>query len=495
MTRPIEEALATGGKPTTPEDWMSYLVRKLDNETRATDIYADYYDGIGNQLAFAQEKFKTVFGSMFVGWQDNFCRLIVDSISERLSIKGFRFGGDENADKDASDMWQRNYLDADSNAAHIDALVRGKGAIIVWGDEDDQPVISPEPASQVTVQYRAGSRRTIEAAVKRYFDDWGGEFATLWLPDRIFTGIKDTTKGWMVDEQVKPNPLGVVPVVPLSNRSRLLTAGSNSKNRKDCQPLSELHNIIKIQDAINKVSADAIVASEFAAFPQRVIAGLEQFEDDATQEAAMLKAYVDRILTFDGEDVKWGQFEPADLGNYVKLIDMLVQHMASQSRVPFHYFLLNGGAAPSGESITAAEAGLVAKAKERMLHFGESWEIAMRLAFKVLGDKRAEAFDCETIWADPEHRSKAVLVDSLLKLKDIGVPMKQLQEDYGYSPPTIARFAQMRKDELQEEIARAKAMAPVTGAQGGSAPAGNGSKANQPKNAAVERQQAKARAA
>ena len=377
---------------------------------------------------------------MFRGWRDNFCPLIVDSISERLSVKGFRMGPDEEPDRDALQIWQRSFLDAESNAAHIDSLVQGVSHLIVWADDDGEPVITPESASEVVVQYEPGSRRALEAAYREYTDDWGVTHATLFFPDEVYT----TTRGegdskWSEPERT-PNPIKVVPVVPLVNRKRLKS-----------EPFSELAAIIPIQDAINKVASDAIVASEFAAFPQRVIMGLEPFEDTDEERNRLLKAYVDRILAFDGEDVKIDQWDPADLSNWVRLIDMLVQHMASQSRVPFHYFLLNGGQAPSGESITAAEAGLVAKARERMLHFGESWEEAMRLAFRVIGDPRAKAYDAEIIWADPEHRSKAMLVDSLVKLKELDVPVQQLQEDYGYSPQQIARFVEMKEVELKRQ--------------------------------------------
>lgn len=385
---------------------------------------------------------------------------------------------DEKPDSDAWKIWQRSYLDADSNAAHIDALVQGTSYLVVWPNDDGEPIITPESAGEVTVQYAAGSRRVVEAAYREFIDDWGVIHSTLFLPDNVYQSEKGSND-WS-DPKGIDNPLGVVPVVPLNNRKRL---------RPD--PFSELAAILPIQDAINKVAADAIVASEFAAFPQRVISGLEPFDSLQEEERKLLKAYVDRILNLDGEDVKWGQFEAADLRNYVYLIDMLVQHMASQSRVPFHYFLLNGGQAPSGESITAAEAGLVAKARERMLHFGESWETALRLAFAIMGDPRSEAFGAETIWADPEHRSKGALMDSLVKAKEIGVPQRQLQEDYGYTPTQIERFKEMREEELEEEVARAKKLAPVTGAEGGSAPAGNGTKTNQPKSASVERQHEK----
>ncbi|MEU9871113.1 phage portal protein [Actinomadura sp. NPDC048021] len=440
--------------------------------------YTEYYDSENTVLSYAQEKFREIFGDMFRGYRDNFAPLIVDSISERLTVKGFRMGGEEKADQDALNIWQKNYLDADSNAAMIDAMVQGSAYLIVWGDDDDEPVITPESANEVIVQYAPGSRRLIEAGYREFQDDWGEIHSTLWLPDGVYTSIKGSND-WS-DPERTPNPLGVVPIVPLLNRKRLKQ-----------QPFSELAAILPVQDAINKVSADAIVASEFAAFPQRIITGLEPFEDSDEERQAMLRAYVDRILTFDGENVGTDQFAAADLGNYVKLIDMLVQHMASQSRVPFHYFLLNGGQAPSGESITAAEAGLVAKARERMLHFGESWEQAMRLAFRVMDDPRAEAWDAEVIWGDPEHRQRATLIDALGKEKEmLDVPKRQLWEEAGYSPQQIERFTEMKEDELKQEAEwRDKYGPPEDEVQQGGQGAGSGKPAA---NATTERQKAKA---
>jgi len=423
---------------------MTYLSGELAKQASEGRKYVEYYDSEDNTLAYAQKKFAEVFGKMFHGWRDNFAPLIVDSISERLTIKGFRMEANGEADKEANEIWQRSFLDADSNSGHVDALVQGLAHLIVWPETKDgkDPLITPEPADQVYAQLQPGSRRKVMAAIKQYTDDWGTTHATMFLPKAVYTARReDSTIEWKNLKRIN-NPLGLVPVVPLTNRKRL---------RAD--PYSELAAILPIQNAINKVAADAIVASEFAAFPQRVLSNLEPF-DDENEEAdrqKMLKAYIDRILTFDG-DVNVDQFDAADLGNYVKLIDMLVQHMASQSRVPFHYFLLNGGQAPSGESITAAEAGLVAKARERMLHFGESWETAMRIAFQIKGDeKKARAWGAETIWGDPEHRSKATLVDSLIKLKELDVPVKQLQEDYGYSPQQILRFIEMKEEELKRQ--------------------------------------------
>ncbi|WP_218125861.1 phage portal protein [Sinosporangium album] len=432
---------------------MAYLDSKLSGQKGKAKKYADYYDSKNTNLQYAQVRFQEAFGAMFQGWQVNFCGLIIDSISERIRVEGFRMSSDPSADRNAWQIWQRNSMDADGNACHIDALALGSAYATVWADADGQPTITPESASEVYVQYQPGSRRKVMSALKRYRDDWGTEYATLWTPQKVYTStalsrtgnIGATRLRWS-EADAAPNPLGVVPVVPLYNRTRL---------RPD--PFSELEPIVPLADAISKIAADALIASEFAAFPQRYIAGLEIEEDDQGNPKSPFKIAIDRLLMAEDANTVFGQFEAADLGNYVRLIDAYIASLAAISRIPFHYFLIGrGGQPPSGEAITSAEAGLVAKARERMLHFGESWETVMRLCFKVLGDKRADAHDAEIIWGDPQYRNQAALIDSAVKLANgLDVPRLQLYSDVGYSPQQIERFDELR--EMDFELARRRA--------------------------------------
>jgi len=416
--------------------WVDYLHSKLLAARGKYRVYSSYYDGIHQKMAFAQARHKQQFAQLFERWCDNFSGLIVDSVNERLAIDGFRMTDEPNADKDARDIWQRNFMDSESNAAHLDALVNGLSFAVVWADKNGRPTITVESAEHVVVQYYPGSRRDIEAAAKFYTDDWGREWVTLWLPNAVYRYINGE-QGWQQDRTEK-NPLGEVPVVPITNRFRV--AGD---------PISDLSVVIPIQDAINKIVSDALLASEYAAWPQRYVTGLEIQEDENGNPIAPFHIAVDKLLQAEDPNARFGQFEAADLGNYVKLVEMLVQHMASISRIPFHYFLLNGGTAPSGEAITSAEAGLISKVRERMLHFGEAWERVMRLCFKVMGDPRSEAYGAEVMWRDPENRTEAQHMDALLKLKMIGVPTDQLLSDAGYTPAQISRFQEMRKQDAR----------------------------------------------
>ncbi|MEU5577788.1 phage portal protein [Streptomyces huasconensis] len=432
-----------GSPPNTPSGWVDWLHSKLLRRRTYLKFCSDYYDGKHQKMVFAQAKYQSEFGRVFEQWSDNFCGLIVDSVNERMFIDGFQMTDEPGGDKDAREIWQRNHLDAESNAAHLDAMVRGVSYAIVWADSAGEPTISIESAENVVVQHKPGSRWDIEAAAKFYTDDWGREFVTLWWNGSVYTGSGMT--GQWGDYKEARNPLGGPPVVPIPNRSRLTGPY-----------LSDLAVVIPIQDAVNKTVADALVASEYAAWPQRYVTGLEIQEDEQGRPVEPYKVAVDKLLQAESPDVKFGQFEAADLKNYVNLTNMLVQHMASISRIPFHYFLLNGGTAPSGESITSAEAGLIAKTRERMLHFGEAWERVMRLAFRVMGDKRAEAHGAEVIWRDPENRTEGQHMDALLKRQLLGAPRDQLLLDAGYTPQQIERFRAMREQDAKDAMELAK---------------------------------------
>ncbi|WP_274911794.1 phage portal protein [Streptomyces sp. WZ-12] len=461
----IETPGAAFGVPDTPIQWLQYLLAKYEGNLDRIKRFAEYYEGDHQRMMFAQAKFSNAFGEAFSSWSDNFCGLIVDSVNERMKIEGFRMADTPEADNAAQKIWERNFLDADSNAAHLDAMIQGASYGVVWWGEDGGPAITIESAENMAVQYMPGSRRELVAAAKFLTDDWGRQYATLWMADAVYE-FETYDGDWVGSSEGIPNPLGAIPVVPINNRSRLTG-----------DPLSDLDSIIPLQDAINKTVADALVASEYAAWPQRYVTGLEIQEDADGNPIEPFRVAVDKLLQAEDPGASFGQFEAADLGNYSTLVTMLVQHLASASRIPFHYFL-QGAVIPSGDAITSAEAGLISKTRERMLHFGEAWERIMLLAFRVMGQD-LEPGAIEVLWRDPEHRTEAQHIDSLVKKLSLGVPRQQLWEDAGYSPSQISRFTSMleQQEKMQEQFPSinpqpAKA-APTAEEEADKAPRGN----------------------
>lgn len=440
-----------------PRWWLRRLLKVQSDRKNDLDRYNDYYTG-EHRLVFATAKFQTVFGGLFSEFADNWCELVVNAVEERLNPEGFRFGEETEGDNKAWDIWQRNGLDADSQVAHVEALIHGESYILVWADELGDPVITVEHPSQMVVAFEPGSRKRRAAALKVWIEDDGTRMATLYLPDAVYkyqsqgtagvlwTPTSANVGGWQerrITGEPWPlrNPLGVVPVVPLVNRPRLMAGGE-----------SEIRQVIPLQDAVNKLIADMLIASEFSSFRQRWGTGIEIPLDPETKKPIEpFQAGAGRVWAIKNPDAKFGSFEVTDLSNFVNGVEMLVQHIASQTRTPPHYFYLSGNF-PSGESIKAAETGLVAKASRKMVPFGEAWEEVMRLAFRVSNDSRAENMKTEVIWRDPESRSESEHVDAILKLKALNIPDEILWEKAGFTPTEITRIKAVRDAQPQPPV-------------------------------------------
>lgn len=426
------------------EWWLHRLNRELDERQLALHGYEQYYRG-DHPLAFASRKFRDAFGGLLDSFSDNFCSLVVDATRERLNVEGFRLGQNQEGDRDAWRLWQANDLDAESQIAHTVALVKTRCPVLVAPDPDsDLPRISVEDPEQTVVAYRPGNRRARTAALKRWMDDDGYRLATLYLPDRIekyrsasaYRGIVTQT-AWVARDDdgpaVEPNPLGVVPMLELVNRPLLGGDGE-----------SELEAVIPIQNAINKLAADMLVASEFGAFRQRWVTGIDIPTDPQTgQPVEPFKSAVDRLWAIKSKDARFGEFEQTDLRIFGEVIELFTQHIAFITRTPAHYISKGNGNPPSGESLKSAETGLVAKVRDKMRFFGETWEGVIRLAFALQGDPRAAIFDSETIWRDPESRSESEHADAIIKLKALNLPDEFLWEKFGFTQTEIARLRAM----------------------------------------------------
>lgn len=431
-------SLATPADPLltglAPEDWRDTILKLMAARASVIRRCEAYYCG-KHRMAFTTAQFREVFGTLFAAFSDNWCDLVVDASAERLRIEGFRFGEDPMADGDAWEIWQRNGLDAESDMAHTEAIKLGCAYALVGPDDDGKAAIQIEPAANAYVYLDPAQGRRRLAGLRTWADEWGVEHCVLYLPNQVMWWRKDREHAsWQAEEETSgTNPMGVVPLVPLANAPTL----SNRLGRSD------IERVIPLQDAVNKLCGDMIVASEFAAYPQRWATGIELPVNPATGEkmAAPWLGGANRVWAAETSDAKFGNFQVSDLSIYVRAIEMLVQHVAAQTRTPPHYLLGAMGSFPSGESLKATETGLVAKVRRKMLGFGEGWEEALRLAFAVEGDgTRAQMIDVETIWANPESRIVGETVDAAVKLASIGVPRPALWEYIGASPQQIERW-------------------------------------------------------
>ncbi len=471
-------------KPGSHDWWLARLSARLNARQKTIIEYDDYYNGI-QPLAFASEKFASTFGERFPAFSSNFMALVIDSHRERLHVQGFRFGDTQEGDDDVWRWWNENHLDAGSGLLHQESLLAGIAYVMVWPNEAGEPEATIESPLQTVVETAPGKPWKRLAALRRFLGDDLHIHAELYLPGEdggvfkfrskqrdnefsVSTWSYGAALAWdreQTDGEDWPIRIDVpkIPIVPFVNRPRL-GPGDRTRERRDGQ--SEIAMVMSNQDAINKLRADALVSSEFAAFRQRWAIGVDVPVDPVTGlPVETFRAAVDHLWTVPPPDpddpnpaaVSFGEFAATDLGPYYAGIGVEVQHIGAITRTPYHYLLPQSGQPPSGESLKSAETGLVAKVRDSQLHKGEGWEEVARLQFLWRGDERGERVDTEVIWKDPESRTEAEHVDALLKLKAMGVATELLLEMVPLSPQQIVR----NRRALSRESLLAGLIAPV----------------------------------
>jgi hypothetical protein len=424
--------------------------QQLDKRAGPVNRYWDYYRGDARVL-YATAKFRQAFGRLLTEISDNWCEVVIDSAIERLRLTGFRFGKDENADEEAWKIWQASSLDADQVAAHEEASISSLVYLLVEPPDGDYdlPRISPlSPLEAITLNAPENRRRRI-AGYRRYIDEFGLPQARLYFPDRYLILLGNTEHAadpeavtfgdWEVVDEVA-NAAGVVPMVEMLNKAHLGRPAH-----------SDLDAILSKQDMINKLAVDMIVNSEFAAFAQRWATGIEIATDDHGKAVtpAQFLAGPNSVFISENDAAKFGAFPYSDGQTFVRQIEMLVQHIAAQTRTPPHYLTAGLGQWPSADSLRASEEGLVQKCRRKILGYGESWEEAMRISFLFLGEReRGTAYDLESIWDDPQRVSLAAVTDAAVKMRSsLDVPRLAIWRILGASPQQIEQW----EEELDEE--------------------------------------------
>jgi hypothetical protein len=440
--------------------------RELDRRAGSLNRFWDYYRGEAHVL-FATAKFREAFGQLLNDISDNWCGVVIDSAVERLRVTGFRFGKDESADDDAWDIWQSSQMDADQVQAHEEASITGLCYLLVEPPAETDtglPRISPlSPLEAITVNAPENRRRRL-AGYRRFVNEFGIPEARLYLPDRALVLMTDPDHlpapselddghvefgNWQVVGDIV-NPAGVVPMVEMVNKPHLGRGGE-----------SDLQPILSKQDVINKFVVDAVVNSEFSAYFQRWATGIELETDSHNRPVPpeQLMAGVNSLFVSENDNARYGAFPASDGKVFVALIEMLVQHIAAQTRTPPHYLTAGLGQWPSADSLRASEEGLVQKCRRKILGFGENHEETMRIAFLMRGDReRGTAFSLETLWDDPQRVSLAQITDAAVKARQsLDVPRVATWRMIGASPQEIDQW----EHELEEERAAEPEPEPV----------------------------------
>jgi len=420
-------------------------VLALNAKKTRYDVLYRYYDG-DQPLVYSSEKLREIFSGLDAKFTENWCAVVVDSVLDRLALRNLSLSSDDAASNMLQALREESGLVDDEHAIHEDVCVTGEAFVIAWPNEEQGTVEAFHNDSRLCwAGYDGDNPRRMRCAAKWWPDpDSGGVRLTLYYPDRLeyYATKKPLKDGEQPDargfepwgeEPVAANPYGVIPMFHFrSNRRR---------------PKSQLASVIEVQDMVNKLVADMMVAAEFGAFRQRYVisqAGIANLKNNPNVIWDLVAS--DR----DSQPTSVGEFQPTLLSNYLEAINKLSADIGIISRTPRHYFYNQGGD-PSGEALIAMEAPLNRKIEQLQTTLSPTWrDLAAFLL--LLKDVTVSSRD---VWAQYEP-STTVQPRTQAEIRELsvraGIPRTTVLRDEGW---TDADLAQMYEDERADRVAQA----------------------------------------
>jgi hypothetical protein len=377
----------------------------------------------------------------------NFCPIVVDALAEKLRVSGFQC---EQGDDVLWDWWRKNRMDALQSVVHRAAVRDGDTYLLVeYDDRLGRPRMSYEPAydgtSGVHVVYSDENRNQPLVAVKYWQQTTGtgaGSMrrANLYYPERIekylaadgaaaWTQFDDGSGEWPIPwVTAKGEPLGI-PVFHFRNKDQGYSYGE-----------SELEDVVPPQNALNKGLIDLLGAADTTGFRVFTVTG------DTVADGQTIAPGT--FLWSPNPDARIGAIDGADLTSLLKFKDSLAVDIARITRTPLSYFQVTGQVMAEG-TLKQQESGLVAKAHDRQVVFGNAWEDAMSMARRLAnvygpGGLDEEA-DISCLWTDPESRNEKEHLEALALKAQLGVPEETLWAEMGYDAAAIDRMQEERQ--------------------------------------------------
>ena len=447
----------TGGLNPIAESLMRWVQQQSDDRRADYEVARNYYNG-DHDVALTDRLKK--FLPPRLKFRDNFMNVVVDTLAERLKVLGFAIEN-ESVGEWVWDLWRANRMDYTQGVIHTETVMLGDSYLLCdWDELHERPRWTHQLAEMVIPHYDE-TRREIDWISKKWLQhpNIGDEPETrlnLYYPDRVEKYVArggvwakyqdETDGGWPVPWLDRRGDPRGIPFIHFRNRPMGSDFGQ-----------SEIINVIPMQDLLNKTLIDLTMVLDTLAFPQRYTVNINH---GSSRLDIMPGSVAEFHSEYDGGTV--GQWNAAPVDGPIRALEALVQHIAGTTRTPQHLFQVVGGA-PSGEALKTAEAGLVQKAKQRMVNFGNAWEDAVVMALRIqaaFGSAVGNPDEVrpEVTWDDPETRNEQAHLETLKSKSELGITKHQLWREMGYSQTDID---QMDEDATSERAAESNVGAEI----------------------------------
>jgi hypothetical protein len=391
-----------------------------------------YYDG-DQPLVYSSERLRDVFGSVFARFNMNWCSVVVDSTMDRIVLKGFDVvNSNKEVDDELDSIWSKYHLQLDAEEVHQDALITCESYVIAWKRSDGTLDIYPNKSSMCHIFYDPDYPKQKKFAAKWFIGSDEKWHITLYYTDRleyyVSSGkeLPESASGFKTGKKSAENPFKEIPVFHFR-----------------CP--GELEDILTVQDALNKLFADMMVAGEFGSFKQRWAI--------SNSDTTSLKNKPGEIWDLPagdgiGQGTSVGEFEGEDLTKFMNAIDKLANYVAIKSRTPKHY-LYDVGAGISGDALIAMEAPLVKKAEKRIQHFSVTWQELAAFLMR-LGKREIAESNILPLWGRVKSEQPLAETQAISFGTSSGIPLVTMLRRHGW---TKAEIDQMIKDQKEQKLA------------------------------------------
>ena len=254
--------------------------------------------------------------------------------------------------------------------------------------------------------------------------------------DHLGAGWEDIPSGM---PQIEEHGLGVCPVVRFLHDVDL---------DGEMDVSGEVEPLIPLQDQVNTVTFNLLMAQQYAAFRQRWVTGMIPDDEDGRPREPF-RAGVDRLWVAEDNDTKFGEFSETSLAPILESREASIRHMSTVAQVP-PYHLLGQMINLSAEALAASKDGMDRKCQELESVLSEPHKQNLRLAGLAAGNKAAwEDTTSTVVWRDTSARAFAATADALGKVAQmLGVPATELWSRIpGVSAEEVARWKQVAESQ------------------------------------------------
>jgi hypothetical protein len=451
----------------------------------------DYYDGEHPVLLTNRQReyLGDLLSDQEFPFAHNIVRSVIDTLRERLAVTGLGIEGtseDDAATPEAQvsaamwEWWTKSRLDSGQIRLYRRALRDGKAYILVDFDpERNRPRFTihhvdagdREPGIML---YRDPTNLDVVLMAIRHFvpdnpinpAEVGRERKTIYLPDQVRKYVMAKSGQW--EPYMEPGDMSW-PLPWVDRRGRPLGVLAIEFENPGG---SEVEQIIGLQNALNKAWLDLMAAADTSGFP------LISVEYDSSRLGPRLGAASDSDADNEGsdelrlspgraietDDAAVHRIEAADMSQMIAVIDRIEQAISGVSRTPSYYLKPVGGSdVPSGEALKQLESGLVRRAEERQLVFGQAWQDVFALAYRVnqaFGPSLPELDEpsISVTWADANVRNELAEAQTAEAHQRLGVPQATLWREIGYTPEEIDEFKRSKIADTNAQVAGIAAM-------------------------------------